>query len=117
MNIERTLDVIDNHERRSKPRMYCSYPAIIQGRDGRKLKFRANAMLTNLSANGLCLLLKGDIQLGKALFILFRCSTTGPLGNGKAPLIAVVRTNHPDEEMHQVGIRILKSRFLLMKDK
>ena len=116
MNIERTLDVIDNHERRSKSRMYCSYPAIIQGRYGRKLKFRANAMLTDLSANGLCLLLKGDIQLGKALFILFRCSSTGPLGNGKAPLIAVqgtiVRSNQPDEKINQVGIRILQSRFL-----
>jgi len=114
--MQQTLDVIQNHERRTKSRIHCAYPAIIKGWDRRQRKFRAGATLINLSANGLCLLLKEDIQLGNKLFILFRCSSTGPLGNGKAPLIAVqgtiVRSSDPGEEIRQVGIRILHSRFL-----
>jgi PilZ domain len=116
--MEQTLDTLhyQDQERRTKSRIHCAYPAIIKGWDTGHRKFRAGATLTDLSANGLCLLLKEDIQLGNKVFVLFRCSSTGPLGTGKAPLIAVqgkiVRASQPDENINQVGIRILQSRFL-----
>ena len=103
-------------ERRKKPRINCSYPAIIQGRDAAGRKFRTDATLTNLSANGLCLVLKTMAPLGNDLFVLFRCSSTGPLGNGKAPLIAVdgsiVRSISPLHGTCTLGVKIQHSRFL-----
>ena len=103
-------------ERRSKPRMECSYPAIVQGRDANGRKFRTNAILVNLSASGLCLVLKSEVQPGDGLFVLFRCSTTGPLGKSEAPLIAVdgdiVRSNSLMQGMQTVGLKIRHNRFL-----
>ena len=103
-------------ERRKKPRINCSYPAIIQGRDATGRKFRTDATLTNLSANGLCLVLKTMAPPGNELFVLFRCSSTGPLGNGKAPLIAVdgsiVRSVSPSHGTCTLGVKIQHSRFL-----
>ena len=103
-------------ERRSKPRIDCSYPAIVQGRDVAGRKFRTNAVLTSLSANGLCLVLQSDIQPDRDMFVLFRCSSTGPLGKDRAPLIAVkgaiVRSETPMSEKYTVGLKILRNRFL-----
>ena len=103
-------------ERRSKPRIDCSYPAIVQGLDARGRKFRTNATLTNLSANGLHLVLRSDIQPDNNLFVLFRCSRTGPLGKQKAPLIAVegeiIRSERPGPGMHKLALKILHNRFL-----
>ena len=105
-----------NTERRLKPRIDCSYPAIVQGWDANGRKFRTNAILTSLSASGLCLVFKSEIQPGNDMFVLFRCSSTGPLGKDKAPLIAVegniVRTNRPFEGLHSVALRIHRNRFL-----
>jgi hypothetical protein len=103
-------------ERRAKPRIDCSYPAIVQGWDAGGRKFRTNAILTNLSAAGLCLVLKSEVQPVKDLFVLFRCSSTGPLGKGKAPLIAVdgniVRANRPLQGMYTIALKIRRNRFL-----
>jgi hypothetical protein len=114
--MEQTLLAQQVIERRSKPRIDCSYPAIVQGWDAGGRKFRTNAILTNLSATGLCLVLKSEVQPGKDLFVLFRCSKTGPLGKGKAPLIAVdgniVRSNQPMQGMHTIAVKINRNRFL-----
>lgn len=103
-------------ERRLKPRIECSYPAIVQGWDADGQKFRTNATLTNMSAAGLCLTLKPEIQPDKDLFVLFRCSSTGPLGKGKAPLIAVdggvVRSSPPTQGMRLIAVKIHHNRFL-----
>ena len=103
-------------ERRSKPRIDCCYPAIVQGLDAGGRKFRTNATLTNLSANGLHLVLMSDVQPDTNLFILFRCSKTGPLGKQKAPLIAVegevIRSERPAPGMHRLAVRITHNRFL-----
>jgi hypothetical protein len=106
-------------ERRSKPRIDCSYPAIVQGRDADGRKFRTSAVLTSLSANGLCLVLKSDIQPARDMFVLFRCSPTGPLGKDRAPVIAVdgaiVRFESPMSPMSEkytVALKILRNRFL-----
>ena len=109
-------DTTQTTERRSKPRIDCSYPAIVQGCDSGGHKFRANAILTNLSATGLCLVLKSEFQLGNDLFVIFRCSSTGPLGKGKAPLIAVdgdvIRSNRPVKGMGTIALKIRHNRFL-----
>ncbi len=116
MIMEQSSIVKQAIERRSKPRIYCSYPAIVQGKDINGKKFRANAILTNISATGLCLLLRPEIQQSGDLFVLFRYSATGPLGDGKAPLIAVrgsvVRSSYPVQGMHSVAIKIRRNRFL-----
>ena len=114
--MEQLLGAIQTIERRSKPRIDCSYPAIIQGQDANGKKFRVNATLTNISATGLCLLLKPEVQSKPDLFVLFRCSSTGPLGKGKAPLIAVegniVRSRSSLKGMREVAVKIRRNRFL-----
>ncbi len=103
-------------ERRSKPRIDCSYPAIVQGQDANGRKFRENTTLSNFSAIGLCFLLKTEVQPGKDLFVLFRCSSTGPLGKGKAPLIAVdgnvTRSHQATQGVRTVALKIRRNRFL-----
>ncbi len=103
-------------ERRSKPRIECSYPAIVQGWDGGGRKVRTNAILTNLSAAGLCLILKSEVEFGRDLFVLFRCSSTGPLGKEKAPLIAVdgniTRTDRSMNGLRTIAVKIRRNRFL-----
>lgn len=104
-------------ERRAKPRIDCSYPAIIQGRNASGRKFRVDATLTSLSASGLRLTLQADLgPYNKDIFVLFRCSSTGPLGDGKAPLIAVngnvVRSIHLPKGSRAMGMKIHHSRFL-----
>ena len=103
-------------ERRSKPRIACSYPAIVQGWDNGGRKFRASALLTNLSATGLYLVINSEVHPGKDMFVLFRCSSTGLFGNGKAPLIAVegnvVRSSQPESDTHTYAVKIRRDRFL-----
>jgi len=114
--MEQSITLTQILERRSKPRIECSYPAIVQGQDVSGKKFRANATLTNMSANGLYLVLKSEVQLGNELFVIFRCSSTGPLGKGKAPLIAVegnvTRSSQPLQGVYTVALKIRHNRFL-----
>jgi hypothetical protein len=103
-------------ERRAKQRIYASYPAIVQGKDANGKKVRANATLINFSAIDLCLILKPQIHLKDELFVLFRCSVTGLLGRGNAPLIAIrgsaVRSGTTAQGMQSVAVKIRRSRFL-----
>lgn len=103
-------------DRRTKPRINCSYPAIIQGLDENGQKFRTKATLTNMSAIGLCIESNSECQPGKEMFVLFRCSSTGPLGASKAPLIAVngdvVRIDKTGRGVYTIGVKINHNRFL-----
>lgn len=114
--MEQLPGVMQTLERRSKSRIDCYYPAIVQGQDISGKKFRANATLTNISANGMYLVLKSDFQTGADLFVLFRCSCTGPLGKAKAPLIAVegnvTRSNQPLKGVYTIALKIRRNRFL-----
>jgi hypothetical protein len=114
--MEQTLKAVQYKERRSKPRINCAYPAIVQGWDADGQRFRANATLTNMSASGLCLTLNLELQPGRELFVLFRCSSTGPLGKGKAPLIAVdgnvIRSDNRTKDTQEVALKIHHNRFL-----
>jgi hypothetical protein len=114
--MEPTLSKQAIEERRTKPRINCSYPAIVQGWDVSGRKFRTNATLTNLSATGLYLVLNSKVQPGRKLFVVFSLSATGQLGQGKAPMIAVdgelIRTNHPGQGAQSVALKISHNRFL-----
>ena len=103
-------------EHRWKPRINCSYPAIMQGWDICGRKFRTGATVINMSATGLCLHFLSGIQPGSVLFVVFRCSSTTPLGVGKAPLIAVhgnvVRSVTFAQGMHEIVVKIHNNRFL-----
>ena len=115
MMVQSTFET-QTRERRAKPRIDCCYPAIVQGLDARGHKFRTSATLTNLSANGLHLVFMADVQPDNNLFVLFRCSKTGPLGKEKAPLIAVegevIRSERPAPGMHRLALKITHNRFL-----
>src|SRR5512138_1096957 len=117
MNVEQQSKVSQvSIERRAKRRIYASYPAIVQGKDAHGKKIRSNATLINISAIGLCLILRPRFHVGDELFVLFRYSVTGPLGKGQAPLIAIrgraIRSNTTPQGMQSVAMRISHSRFL-----
>ena len=103
-------------ERRAKQRIYGSYPAIVQGKDASGKRIRSNATLINISATGLCLILKPHFHVGDDLFVLFRYSVTGRLGKGQAPLIAIrgnaIRSSTTSQGMQSVAVKIRHSRFL-----
>lgn len=103
-------------ERRKKPRMVGSYPAILQGRDAQGRKIRMNATLINISSSGFCLVLKPQARLDKDVFVLFRYSVTGPLGKSRAPLVALrgkpIRFGQTEAGMQTVAVKIGYSRFL-----
>ncbi len=103
-------------ERRSKPRIICSCPAIIQGWNICGLKFRTSATVTNMSATGLCLDAQSEIPLGKVLFVMFRFSSTKPLNMEKASLIAVfgnvVRSTPCTQGRREIIVKIRSNRFL-----
>jgi hypothetical protein len=114
--LEQRLSNAQTTDRRAKARISCSYPAVVQGWDTSGRKFRTNATLTNLSASGVCLVLSAEIQTARRLFVLFRCSSTGPLGKTMAPLIAMetklVRTEPSSSGMQVVALKIQRNRFL-----
>ncbi|MBI5352497.1 MAG: PilZ domain-containing protein [Chloroflexi bacterium] len=114
--MEQTATHLQTVERRAKQRVECFYPAIVQGKDINDKKFRTNATLINISASGLCVLFKTDTQPGGELFVLFRYSSTGPLGKSKAPLIAVDGALQWSRKtrlgMSEFGIKIRHNRFL-----
>lgn len=103
-------------ERRGKPRISGSYPALLQTRDAAGRKIRSNATLINISASGFCLVLKPQVWGEAEVFVLFRYSITGPLGKSRAPLIALrgtpVRFGQTETGMQTVAFKIRRSRFL-----
>jgi hypothetical protein len=74
-------------ERRTKPRLQCSYPARVRGQVTGTARFEAQAILSNLSANGMYLRMKRPLQAGEAIFIVARLSTA-PLDECSVPQIA-----------------------------
>lgn len=62
--------VVNNPERRSKPRIQCQYTVLIRGRDSRGQKYREPGLLANLSASGLYFWANRPVNVGEKLFIL-----------------------------------------------
>ena len=101
-------------ERRGKPRIACSYPALLRGhKEGSK--FEARAVLANMSASGMYLQTKRPIDKGENLFVLVRLST-GPLDKEGKPRLAVsgsvVRVEPKMDGSYGVAIELHQHRFL-----
>ena len=100
-------------ERRSKPRIPCSYPAMVSGRYDGGRRFQAKATLTNMSVNGMYLRLKDLVPRGETISINVRLSTN-PIHQGKWRFTAngtIVRTEILPDGAYGIGIKLYYHRF------
>jgi PilZ domain len=97
-------------DRRIKPRIDCDYPAIIEGHDEEGGKYSNHATLVNLSASGLFMVAKRNIENGSKISVTVLLSSvfdveeapklvtnglvvrTEPKSNGKCGI--AVKFNH-----------------------
>ena len=102
-------------ERRSKPRVNCSYPATVRGHFEDGIKYETRAVLSNVSASGMYLRTKRPIKNGENLFVVVRLSTY-PLEKMQAPHIAVsgkvVRVEPKVDGTRGVALKLSQHRFL-----
>jgi len=102
-------------ERRRKPRINCSYPAVVRGNSYTGMRFEIPALMTNMSANGMYLRMKRLVQRGDILFIAARLSTA-PLGEVSVPQIAingrVTRVEPLPDGTYGVAVEFHTHRFL-----
>ena len=59
-------------DRRHAPRLDCNYPAQVRIRSSNGAKMDQDAMVSNLSASGLCLRFDKPVEPGSSLFTLVR---------------------------------------------
>ena len=82
---DRTMEITT--ERRSKPRVDVEFPAVVRGVDAQGRRFEEQTTVCNLSAGGLYLRLREQVELDSRLFIYFRF--TGIWESQKMPALAV----------------------------
>ena len=75
-------------ERRSKPRIKGSFPAVVHGVDAGNETFQIETTIDNLSAGGLYLRLRQRLEPGTTLFFVTSLSTPGRV-NASAPRLAL----------------------------
>jgi hypothetical protein len=105
----------DAGERRGKPRIRALCPAVVRGFDPVQGKVEEEAVLENLSATGLYLLLSRQVPQGSSMFVLFRLAQV--FGEQKqAPRIAVhgtvVRTEPQPNGTFGVALKFRHYRFV-----
>lgn len=102
-------------ERRSKPRLSCSYPATLRGWLPGGGRYEARAVLSNLSASGMYLRTKHVLHLGEQVFVIVRMATR-PLDTAAVLQIAafgvVVRVEAKVDGTYGVALRLRRYRFL-----
>ena len=101
-------------ERRGKPRMKCSYSAMVRGCSLDGKKFEENATVLNLSAGGVYMLINRFINKGQDLSVKI-AFPTGSLEWGSSKLATngvVVRTEALSEEVLGIAIKFQRRRFL-----
>jgi hypothetical protein len=102
-------------ERRSKPRVYCTYPAVVRGFCLDGTKFQSAAILANLSVIGMYLRMRQLVQLDDLLVVQVRL-TTAPLGETSAPHVIaqgrVVRVEAQPDGGFGVAIALSSYRLL-----
>jgi hypothetical protein len=102
-------------EKRSKPRVQCSYPATLRGRMADGMRFEARAVLANMSAGGFYLHTRRPMKEGETLLVIVRLSTS-PLGDKALPRLAaagrVVRVEHKPDGTCGVALMLHQHRFL-----
>ena len=101
-------------ERRAKPRMDCSFPAVVRGRDPLGKRFEANATLVNLSAKGLYLQLDSPVAERQQVLVVFRLAEQAPSGASIAKIAvrgSVVRTERQVDGRCGLAIKLERQRF------
>ncbi|MCX6080778.1 MAG: PilZ domain-containing protein [Chloroflexi bacterium] len=71
----KTLRDFIRTEKRTKPRIKCSYPAIIQSLDDQDHNFDARARVINLSSSGIFLITKWGIRNNNEIHVKIALST------------------------------------------
>jgi hypothetical protein len=101
-------------DRRSKPRINCDYPAIVEGIDVDGIKFNDPAKLANLSASGLFMLTNRMIKNGSKLSVTVHLANS--LTDIDAPKLStngiVVRTERQLNGTCGIAIKFNKYRFI-----
>ncbi len=107
-------------ERRSKPRLVCTYPAAVRGLRSTWGKKWEEAVLYDLSRSGLYLRLKRRIEPNDRLSVIVRFSFS-PLADTSPLLLAVrgtvVRTEPCPDGTFGAGIRLDRYRFVSSPEK
>jgi hypothetical protein len=107
--------VSSEQDRRKKPRMSCSYPALVRGHLQAGARIERRAVLANLSANGMYLRMKSAASLGETLLVIVRMSTA-PLNQSKELRLAafgkVVRLEPKADGTYGVALKLHRHRFL-----
>jgi hypothetical protein len=102
-------------ERRSKPRIKGSFPAVVHGVDAGNETFQIETTIDNLSAGGLYLRLRQRLEPGTTLFVVTSLSTHGR-ANASAPRLAlhgvVVRAELTPGGKCGVAVALSNYRFL-----
>jgi hypothetical protein len=102
-------------ERRGKPRVNCSYPAILRGGLADGSRYEARGVLTNMSVSGMYLLTRRSIQSGELLSVVVRLST-GALNREGAPQLAAtgqaLRVEPKTDGSYGVALKLHYHRFL-----
>ena len=104
----------DIFERRLRPRCKCDYSARIRGRDEDGNLFQVDGKATNLSRNGVYLIVNRDIPKGMELSIRI-AFPTGSLELGTSKLVVrgtVVRGELFSEKTYGIAVKFDKYRFL-----
>jgi len=102
-------------ERRSKPRVSCSYPATVRGHLADGVRFESRAVLSNMSASGMYLRTQRKVQPGQTLFIVVRMSTASLVQAGIPQLAAfghVVRMEPKVDGSYGIALKLVNHRFL-----
>jgi len=101
-------------DRRIKPRIYCEYPAIIEGFDIGGNKYSDHARLVNLSASGLLIFANRRIENGSRLCVTILLSNSSV--DMDAPKLStigvVVRTESKSNGTCGIAIKLNNYKFL-----
>lgn len=101
-------------ERRAKPRLNCSYPALLRGVSSEGMRYEGRALLTNLSAGGMYLLTRRQAHLSEQVKISVRLATS-PLNKQEAPYItasgSVVRVEPRPDGSYGVAVQLHSYRL------
>ncbi len=102
-------------ERRTKPRLECSYPTTVKGLSSGGTRYQTRAVLANISANGMYLRTKHQMRDGELLSVVVRLSQSIIDRSNQFRLSAtcqVVRVESKPDGTYGVAMRIQRHRYL-----
>jgi len=102
-------------ERRCKPRLECSYPTTVKGCSSIGTRYQTRAVLANISASGMYLRTKHQMQDGEILSVVVRLSQSIIDRSNQFRLAAtcrVVRVEPKPDGTYGVAMRIQRHYYL-----